>query len=185
MNARNHSAHDSRGFFAHHGIWSPGVRLFRTLQFTAKAAIVTMAFMPLFGLMIWQSHRTDVDEFASRQAAVRQHVEVAHGVIAAIQEREQRGELSRDAAQAIARETVSRLRYDKVEYFWINDMQPRIVMHPMKKELDGKEAGASRIRTASRCSRASSTPSARTERGSSPTNGPNPAWTLRSTRCRT
>jgi methyl-accepting chemotaxis protein len=30
-------------------------------------------------------------------------------------------------------------RYDGSEYFWINDMTPRMVMHPYKSELDGKD----------------------------------------------
>jgi len=33
------------GFFEHHGAWAPGVRLFRKLQFRAKAAIVTASFL--------------------------------------------------------------------------------------------------------------------------------------------
>ena len=31
------------------------------------------------------------------------------------------------------------LRYDGQEYFWINDMQPRMVAHPMKPDLEGKD----------------------------------------------
>ena len=36
-------------------------------------------------------------------------------------------------------QAIQKLRYDGNEYFWINDMQPRMVMHPVKPELDGKE----------------------------------------------
>ena len=36
------------GFFSYHGIWAPGVRLFRKLRFTTKAAIISIAFMLLF-----------------------------------------------------------------------------------------------------------------------------------------
>ena len=32
-------AERDEGFFAHHGIWAPGVRLFRRLRFGAKAVI--------------------------------------------------------------------------------------------------------------------------------------------------
>jgi diguanylate cyclase (GGDEF)-like protein/PAS domain S-box-containing protein len=31
------------------------------------------------------------------------------------------------------------MRYDGSEYFWINDLQPRMVMHPVMPELDGKD----------------------------------------------
>jgi len=49
------------------------------------------------------------------------------------------GKLTRDEAQAQARATLATLRYDRNEYFWVNDMHPRMVMHPIKPELDGKD----------------------------------------------
>ena len=49
------SAAADAGFFAHHGVWAPGVRLFRTLRFASKAAIISLAFvLPLLGLLGWQ-----------------------------------------------------------------------------------------------------------------------------------
>ncbi len=45
-------------FFRHQGIWSPGVKLFRTLQFRTKALWVSFAFLvPLCGLFFlqWQT----------------------------------------------------------------------------------------------------------------------------------
>jgi len=39
-------------YFSHQGVWSPGVKLFRTLQFRTKALLVSVAFLaPLFALM--------------------------------------------------------------------------------------------------------------------------------------
>ena len=35
----------SAGYFAYHGVWAPGVRLFRALQFRSKALIVTTMFL--------------------------------------------------------------------------------------------------------------------------------------------
>ena len=34
---------DAGGFFAHHGLWAPGVRLFRCLRFAAKAAVIVLS----------------------------------------------------------------------------------------------------------------------------------------------
>ena len=34
---------------------------------------------------------------------------------------------------------VSKMRYGKDGYFWINDMQPKMIMHPMQPSLDGKD----------------------------------------------
>jgi len=40
------------GFFAHHGFWAPGVRLFRRLKFSAKVALIASAFvLPLAVLL--------------------------------------------------------------------------------------------------------------------------------------
>ena len=39
------------GFFSHHGPWSPGVRVFRALQFKSKAAIISALFiLPILAL---------------------------------------------------------------------------------------------------------------------------------------
>ena len=46
-------AGDATGFFAHHGLWAPGVRLFRRLDFRAKALIVTAAFLAPLALLTW------------------------------------------------------------------------------------------------------------------------------------
>ncbi|MCB1996501.1 MAG: cache domain-containing protein, partial [Rhodoferax sp.] len=128
------------GFFAYHGPWAPGVRLFRQMRFGHKAAIISLAFLlPLLALVGWLLSTVSADALADRQDATRQRVEVAHGVLAWAHARERSGELSREQAQKLARDSVAALRYDGKEYFWINDMHPRVVMHPIKPELDGKD----------------------------------------------
>ena len=76
---------------------------------------------------------------AERQSAVRQAVEVAHGIVAQAHARASKGELSDDEARRLALNTIRTLRYSGQEYFWINDMQAHIVMHGAKPELDGKD----------------------------------------------
>src|SRR5215471_1967419 len=78
---------------------------------------------------------------ADRQAKTRQMIDVGYGILAHYQKLESEGKLARDAAQAAAISEIKSLRYDKVEYFWINDMTPKMVMHPIKPELDGKFLG--------------------------------------------
>jgi methyl-accepting chemotaxis protein len=78
---------------------------------------------------------------ADRQAKTRQMIDVGHGILAQYYKLETEGKLSREQAQAAALAEIKGLRYDKVEYFWINDMQPKMLMHPIKPELDGKPLG--------------------------------------------
>ncbi len=37
---------------------------------------------------------------------------------------------------------VAKMRLSDGNYFWINDMTPKMVMHPIKPALDGKNVGA-------------------------------------------
>jgi len=39
------------GFFAHHGLWAPGVRGFRRLRFRARAALISLAFVLPLGVL--------------------------------------------------------------------------------------------------------------------------------------
>src|SRR6185369_12784466 len=49
------------------------------------------------------------------------------------------GHLTVDDAKKGAMAAVKAMRYDKVEYFWIHDLQDIMIMHPIKPELDGKK----------------------------------------------
>lgn len=49
------------GFFIHPGLWAPGIRSFRALRFSAKATIISLAFMvPMLVLQDWLL-KTDAD----------------------------------------------------------------------------------------------------------------------------
>jgi methyl-accepting chemotaxis protein len=126
--------------FDAHGLWAPGVVVMRNLGFHAKAVLISLTFLiPMLGLTVWLMTSQTDQAMQNRMDATRQHVEVAHGVLVWAQSREASGELTREQAQAVARQAVSTMRYDGSEYFWINDMTPTVVMHPIKPELDGKD----------------------------------------------
>jgi methyl-accepting chemotaxis protein len=124
------------------GVWGPGVRLLRRMRFTAKALLVALSLMvPLLALMAWMA-KIQVDQATqARRDATRQTVEVVSGVLRWAHEQEKAGKLPRDQAQQMALRTVATLRYSGEEYFWINDMQPRMLMHPTKPALDGTDIG--------------------------------------------
>src|SRR6478735_4827835 len=74
-----------------------------------------------------------------RQAKTQHMVDIGYGILTHYQKLESDGKLPREQAQAAAIAEIKSLRYDKVEYFWINDMVPKMIMHPIKPELDGKD----------------------------------------------
>ncbi|MCS6945933.1 MAG: methyl-accepting chemotaxis protein [Sutterellaceae bacterium] len=127
------------GFFAYHGLWAPGIRLLRRLGFRAKAVLLTAIFVPIWVLLpalLWQWDRTE-QELAQRD--LRDLVAVAHSTLQWAHGLETSGLRSREEAQKIAREAVAKMRYGGDGYFWINDMTPRMVMLPIKPELNGQD----------------------------------------------
>jgi methyl-accepting chemotaxis protein len=46
------------------------------------------------------------------------------------------GTLTKQQAQASAISTIKGLRYGQSNYYWINDAQPRMIMHPTNPALD-------------------------------------------------
>jgi methyl-accepting chemotaxis protein len=65
-----------------------------------------------------------------RVRAVRQLVETGHGVLQAFEARVRTGELSPVEARRAAATLLEGLRYSSSEYYWINDLDTRLVMHP-------------------------------------------------------
>ncbi|KPH60734.1 chemotaxis protein [Pseudoalteromonas porphyrae] len=65
-------------------------------------------------------------------------VETAHSIIVHYHSLQLNNSLSESQAQARALETIAAMRYDDSNYYWINDFQPAMVMHPIKPQLNGK-----------------------------------------------
>ena len=74
-----------------------------------------------------------------RKAKVRNLVEYAHTQLTYYEEQARSGKMPLEQAQALAKDSLRKARYDEKEYFWINDFHPRTVMHPIKPELEGKD----------------------------------------------
>lgn len=74
-----------------------------------------------------------------RQANVQHAVEVAHGILQHYHAQAAKGKLPEAEAKQNAIAAIKALRFNGDDYFWINDMSLRMVMHPMKPEPDGKD----------------------------------------------
>jgi methyl-accepting chemotaxis protein len=74
-----------------------------------------------------------------RQEKVRSLVEVAHTTVTHFERQAREGKLGTDEAKRLAADALRSMRYDKTEYFWINDPNAIIIMHPIRPELEGKD----------------------------------------------
>lgn len=66
-------------------------------------------------------------------------VQNSMGILASLHAQEQSGELTREQAQQQARAFIKQLRYARDDYFFIHDLQPKMIMHPMTPSLDGQD----------------------------------------------
>ena len=110
------------------------------LSLRAKLIGVTIgtivALCVLFGVLL-ANQRSQL--LADRQDKVRNLVEAAYSVVAHFEKQARDGKLPVEDAKKAAIAALRDVRYDKVEYFWINDLGDLMVMHPIKPELDGKK----------------------------------------------
>lgn len=82
------------------------------------------------------------DSFLNRKKeTIRELTETVWSLLESYHERELSGELSRADAQKRAILRIKGLRYgpENKDYFWINDMTPRMIMHPYRPDLVGKD----------------------------------------------
>ncbi len=101
--------------------------------------LVLLATLSILGLALSLSFSERSLLIQERQNAVRQNVEIAHGLLQQFQAQAAQGVITNEEAQKRALQTISKLRYSGGEYFWINDMHPRMVMHPVRPQLDGQD----------------------------------------------
>ncbi|RTL23595.1 MAG: hypothetical protein EKK52_03820 [Burkholderiales bacterium] len=113
--------------------WLESLGVSRRLALQTLGAVLGVLLVA--GFLLY-SERTLI--MGERQQAVRQAVEVAHGLVTHFHGQVASGKLAEDDAKKAALAAVKALRYSGSEYFWINDMTPVMVMHPMKPELEGK-----------------------------------------------
>ena len=104
-------------------------------------AVSLTAFVALAAILLFAMRENMLED---RKSAARFAVESAWGVLDAFEKRAASGELSQEDARRQAIATLRTMRYNGEDYFWINDFGPRMVMHPTKPELEGKDLGGSK-----------------------------------------
>lgn len=95
------------------------------------SAVVGVALVT--GLFLHSEKNLILEE---RQSTVQQAVMTAAGIVDFYREQAAKGVLDTAAAQKQALAALRSLRYGKGEYFWVNDQQPKMLMHPIKPALD-------------------------------------------------
>jgi PAS domain S-box-containing protein len=76
-----------------------------------------------------------------KREMIRELTHSAWSIMNEAERQVQAGKLTREQAQADARDRIASLRYgrENKDYFWLQDMHPRMVMHPYRSDLDSQD----------------------------------------------
>ncbi|MTZ15382.1 HAMP domain-containing protein [Pseudomonas sp. JL972] len=98
--------------------------------------VVAILMLFILGMLMIQQVRSDL--YKGKQEMTRHVVETAAGIFDHYRQLETSGAMSTAEAQQAAIKQIRALRYDGQDYFWINDLGPVMVMHPMQPKLEGQ-----------------------------------------------
>lgn len=105
-------------------------------RFILLLVIITSSLVVLSSISLFQAYQSLLQQ---KYSANQQLVKTAYGVLEHFHQKQKDGLLNKEEAQKQAIEVLNSLRYDKTNYFWINDYKATMLMHPVKPALVGKD----------------------------------------------
>ncbi len=126
-----------------HGHPAGRPRRFRRRYFVLRILLPALLALALFVAGIWvliipSFERSLLDR---KREMIRELTNSAWSILASYERDERAGRLTRQEAQALAKERIEALRYgpEGKDYFWLQDLPPRIIMHPYRPDLNGQD----------------------------------------------
>lgn len=115
----------------------------RSIQnITIKNRLRLLAALAVFGIMVacyLGVSSLDSAVMDERRQLLETQVNTATSILERYHQRQVSGDLSEAQAREQASEAIAALRYGDDGYFWIQDSTPKMVMHPIKPELNGDD----------------------------------------------
>ena len=113
--------------------WLRNLKIQQRLSFLLILSLLGTLFIIVFAGFKQKENLTYAKEEKTQHL-----VESSYSIINHFYQAYQSGKLTKDQAQAAALNLLSSIRYDETEYFWVNDNQANMVMHPIKPALNGE-----------------------------------------------
>jgi len=102
-------------------------------------ALIGLGFVGLLAVTWLDSRELGAGLLQQKKLELQHLGELALSIVKEEHAAFQQGKLTEPEAQQRAMTRVVALRYGDKDYFWIQDMQPRMVMHATKPELNGSD----------------------------------------------
>jgi PAS domain S-box-containing protein len=116
---------------------------FKRRSYILRIFLPTLIAIGLFLAVIWGIILPVFEQalVERKRELIRELTNSAWSILASYEQDEQNGLLSRTGAQRLASARVEALRYgsEGKDYFWIQDLQPRMIMHPYLPDLNGQD----------------------------------------------
>lgn len=117
-------------------MWAMLARLKLSTILLLQAIVILFIFALLSVSLGWKTKNKIYDE---KTATTKNLIQIVHTLLTEYDSRVQKGEFNLEEGQKRAMTRVQNLRYGNGDYFWINDINARMVMHPASPDLNGKE----------------------------------------------
>jgi PAS domain S-box-containing protein len=121
---------------------NPRPQRFRRRSFALRIVLPTLVAMALFLAAFWGFILPSFENtlIERKRETIRELTHSAWSILASYEREAEAGRLTREQAQARASDLIRDLRYgpEGKDYFWIQDGQPRMIMHPYRADLNGQ-----------------------------------------------
>jgi PAS domain S-box-containing protein len=108
--------------------------------FSKIFALIVVSLIPMFLIILFYFlPQVEHKLYEEKETATKHAVEVASSVLNVFDTKVTENKMSLEQAQEQATSVIKTMRYEGKEYFWINDLEPKMIMHPFKPELNGKD----------------------------------------------
>ena len=119
------------------------MRLFRFKSFQNQLIVTMILIVIIFSVALSAVYFPDIKSalWKEKKAKVKNLVQSQMTILNHYYDLSQQGKISETQAKKKAKKAIEKARYGDKErgYFWINDMQPKMIMHPFKPQLNGED----------------------------------------------
>jgi methyl-accepting chemotaxis protein len=101
--------------------------------------LMFVVFMAL--IFFWMLPAMKKAVFKEKQTQIQAMVQTVYSLMEQFHARYQRGEFPQEEAQRRCLDRIKAMRYgpENKDYLWVNDFGPKMLMHPYRADLDGKD----------------------------------------------
>jgi PAS domain S-box-containing protein len=116
---------------------------FRRRSYILRILLPTLIAIGLFLGAIWGIILPSFEKslLDRKRELIHELTNSVWSILSSYERDEESGLLTREQAQTMAIARIEALRYgpESKDYFWIQDMQPRMIMHPYRSDLNGQD----------------------------------------------